>query len=390
MSATYASSGLQFGASEKLHARIIGIDVFRFFAIVGVVFIHASDKTTLGNAFDLASRFSVPFFFIVAGYFAGLRPDLSFSRTLRSVAKRIILSYLVWLSLYVVYSGYDLRQLTSIRDLASLLIYAGPGWHLWFLPSLAFGTLMLSIVGRSGELRSLVGLAVAIYLAGLAIGPYARIVFSVSDLGIHPRNGLFFGFPFMVLGYWVGRTGWNGWSFSTGALLYFGGLMHGRGGQLALHHAGGSQLRRFGGNGADGGRRLLDGAQAPRSGYRAPHRPSRKVQFGNVRQPSRNHVRGSALGERHGLYVRVRGRRADSRFGGRPGGCLRTISACSAHPAIGSVRARSDEARGEAEDAGLRLRVAGRPREPLGQLRPQAFDPTALVADPVPAGDKRS
>lgn len=158
MSVAYASSGPQFGASEKLHARIIGIDVFRFFAIVGVVFIHASDKTTLGNAFDLSSRFSVPFFFIVAGYFAGLRPDLSFSRTLRSVAKRIILPYLVWLSLYVVYSGYDLWQLTSIRNLASLLIYAGPGWHLWFLPSLAFGTLMLSIVGRSGELRSLVGL----------------------------------------------------------------------------------------------------------------------------------------------------------------------------------------------------------------------------------------
>jgi surface polysaccharide O-acyltransferase-like enzyme len=225
MSIAYTSGSTQRDASAALHARINGIDVFRFLAVVGVVFIHASDKTTIGNALDLASRFGVPFFFIVAGYFAGLKPKLSFLNEVRHVGKRIIGPYLVWLALYTVYSGYDFSNLLSIRGLMLLFVYAGPGWHLWFLTSLAFSVMMLAILRRLCELRTLVGLAIVVYIAGLAIGPYARIVFSIANLGIHPRNGLFLGFPFMVMGYWIGRNRWSGWPFLAGALLYLGGFM---------------------------------------------------------------------------------------------------------------------------------------------------------------------
>ncbi|WP_082443364.1 MULTISPECIES: acyltransferase family protein [unclassified Sphingomonas] len=166
MSTAQALSTPEASASSALHSRVNGIDVFRFLAVVGVVFIHANNKTTFGTAFDLASRFGVPFFFIVAGYFAGMKSDLSFFNAVRHIVQRILIPFAVWLVLYLVYFEYRPPVLAEPLTVAWVLMTGGPAFHLWFLPSLAFGTLMLVVLRRFCSLPMLVGTAVVLYAGG--------------------------------------------------------------------------------------------------------------------------------------------------------------------------------------------------------------------------------
>lgn len=234
-------------------SRIESVDAFRLLAITAVIAIHtqpfhsgsSSDgdiSKYLSPIIDQSARFAVPFFFVISGYFWGIKLKNSVSVTHISIqmAKRIFYIFAAWSIAYML--PYNLSVIWEHGFLESIkvaywnlinltndpvtLVMQGTKVHLWFLIALLYSLGISSFFIEKKRYKMLIALSVALYLIGVACKAYAN-----TPLGIHTsfntRNGPFFGTIFFVSGYFLSKlTPTPGW-FSKGvALLGFGYLLH--------------------------------------------------------------------------------------------------------------------------------------------------------------------
>jgi len=233
--------------------RIVSVDVFKLLAITAVIAIHtepfrgsASGESNLyqylGVLINQLSRFAVPFFFVISGYFWGtkIKGSVSVASVSISIAKRICLIFAAWSVIYAlpynISSIFEHGLLGSITvaycNLINLskdpvtLMMQGTKVHLWFLIALLFSLGISSLLVEKEKQNTLIAISVMLYLIGLLARAY-----SDTPLGIHinfnTRNGPFFGTIFFVSGYFLAnRTPEPGW-FSKGVtLLGVGWIFH--------------------------------------------------------------------------------------------------------------------------------------------------------------------
>ncbi|HEX9594371.1 MAG TPA: acyltransferase [bacterium] len=205
--------------------RITSIDTVRAVAMAAVICVHVEpfkeQSPLLFAAINQGSRFAVPFFFIASGYLftrklmAGADLDATTGRFLR----RILVVFVAWSAVYLVAPSYTLIAKLGLHDgllrnargnlvdaLAHpvQLLLVGTAPHLWFLPSLMMGIVILAAAIALGRERWLPPLAVALYLVGLLAGSYSvvPIGFSLHTQSIH---GPFFSTLFVAIGWWLAR-----------------------------------------------------------------------------------------------------------------------------------------------------------------------------------------
>lgn len=188
--------------SEKAAlARNTGVDAMRFVMASLVVLLHSlpgstdPDYSTADTLTAMVCRGAVPFFFIASGYF--LRPDKgTLLDGLIGPVKKFAPIYLFWLAVYFVVCQFTPQHkwTWSPRELLS----GGAAFHLWFIPALTAGTIIVSTGVR------LVGLRVtAIAVIGLA--SVAMVYNSYYEV-LHPpghatRGGFFIAPAFILMGY---------------------------------------------------------------------------------------------------------------------------------------------------------------------------------------------
>ena len=188
--------------------RSAGIDACKFVAFIGVVFIHTSHALDISGPsalgfLDQISRFAVPFFFLASGYFLGLRSRPGWPAWRRR-SIRILTIFAFWSFFYVLLARPSLHELVSVRFLAKWILSGGPGYHLWFLPSLLIClSVFLVALSVSGTNRVLM-VPVALYLFGMAFGSY-RLALGLPDLHFNTHNGPFFGTLFVAAGYLLAK-----------------------------------------------------------------------------------------------------------------------------------------------------------------------------------------
>lgn len=228
--------------------RIQSVDVFRVFAIIAVVALHTavySGPNAVGRELDTATllnnayRFAVPLFFVLSGYFWASRCATGAELLRRSVvmSKRVLLIFLAWAVIYLIapvgeaFHAYGYLgsikafywTLSSPNGMLDALL-VGPKVHLWFLPALISIVLISGVFVARQMDRSLLALAIALYLIGLAGGAYANTPLGLQS-GFNFRNGPFFGLIFFVTGYWLQKRGQHIVSLPLGLLLAVTGLV---------------------------------------------------------------------------------------------------------------------------------------------------------------------
>jgi surface polysaccharide O-acyltransferase-like enzyme len=207
--------------------RIQGVDVVKLIAITGVIVIHAAPFSEMSAEkgiyrqleilLNQSSRFAVPFFFIISGYFFGTKERYDkpkiISNTVVTV-KRLFLIFLAWNVIYIlpynvgaIYE-YGLSgpfkvaywHLISLTSDPVRLIFHGTKAHLWFLAGLIWAVSFTGLFRYWGLYRSAFIIAAGLYLIGLLGHSY-----SDSPLGIHfnfdIRNHIFFSTIFFITGY---------------------------------------------------------------------------------------------------------------------------------------------------------------------------------------------
>lgn len=138
--------------------RLIGIDLFRGLAILAVAILHVDGgikvlPTGWSRITDFA-LFAVPFFLALSFYLAIDKLYVSsHPYPLRSRLIRLLVPYGIWSGIYLLYKviKYSVTgEISTLVDLVgdplSLICFGGAAFHLYFLPLLAIGTVLIKFV----------------------------------------------------------------------------------------------------------------------------------------------------------------------------------------------------------------------------------------------------
>ncbi len=202
------------------------LDVIRLVMAVLVLYIHVP---AFADSFEEVNyllkygiaRLAVPFFFICNGYF-------SFSQNIANIklqARKMLQLYCIWTLIYSPIILYNfvidprksilMKTLLILRDFLLIGSYS----QLWYLLAAALGFLLLySMLQAHWTWKWILFVAALLYGIGVFYEGYREIlelsIFKnmefieelVNGYNVFmgtARNGLFFGFPFIALGYWM-------------------------------------------------------------------------------------------------------------------------------------------------------------------------------------------
>jgi surface polysaccharide O-acyltransferase-like enzyme len=213
----------------KAEARSDSLDAFRLIAILFVVALHIELNHDLPEEvavlIRLGSRWAVPFFFILTGYFLG--PDEpAILRKSATQSARLLWIFCFASLLYVPAVILAVGVRTGLLQILQPATFAyGTQYHLWFLSSMFVGLQIIHAAYRFGLQKYLPFLAAMIVLLALATGSYGALY------GWNGLNSPQFDFarhllsvPFMWIGLAVAR-GKHFMTVKAAALLALTGLL---------------------------------------------------------------------------------------------------------------------------------------------------------------------
>jgi len=236
-------------------SRIQSVDIFRLLAIVAVISIHTtpfdigqnSDYSydwKIGFFINQVARFAVPFFFVISGYFWGMKIRQGgnpIAYSLKS-ANRILSLLLFWCVIYLVpfdeisssFSELGLIgpikhtywHINSLLQDPFTLIFQGTRVHLWFLISLVISILISSLFLYKQWVNWLILFSIMLYIFGIFAKSYVDTPVGIN-IEFNTRNGPFFGTILFVAGYYISGLKPNKKWFLYGFLIFFvGTIMH--------------------------------------------------------------------------------------------------------------------------------------------------------------------
>ena len=159
--------------------KLLGIEFIRGVSTYAVVLVHSGDETwglSIENTainFRLFFYFAVPFFLAAAFYFMTANPAISYSiKFWRSRVDRILVPYIIWSIIFfisraiiftVTHKTERLNQF--LQDPLSIIFLGGASYHLYFLPLLLTGSLLVLLMPLLERLKinSLGLLAIAMF-----------------------------------------------------------------------------------------------------------------------------------------------------------------------------------------------------------------------------------
>lgn len=157
-----------------------------FFVVFGHFIRSLIDESLFIRAlYNTIYTFHMPAFILISGYFAS--PKLNKKKLVRLI-KRLLIPYFIFQTIYIFFYHFLISDPLDFR-------YFYPEWSLWFLLSLFFWHLLLSIFAR---FKPALGMVLALF-CGIGIG-YLDIPGTFLSIS---RTFVFF--PFFLLGYYMNR-----------------------------------------------------------------------------------------------------------------------------------------------------------------------------------------
>lgn len=212
------------------------LDFIKGIACIFVVFMHCEFPGIMGIAVQAVSRFCVPFFFMVSGYFCyrtggGILSVSEYRCKILHIGRITLYASLFYLGLYLlrgIHSGSVSLSVNS-GQVIGWLFFNRPVWvvgQMWFLFALLYTYLYFFSFELSGHRKWA-------YVVGFLMFPaYILLAQGLHVVGIHVpnciyRNWAVEGFAFFMLGHWIHSKEHKieisntalGWIFAVSTLL---------------------------------------------------------------------------------------------------------------------------------------------------------------------------
>ena len=195
------------------------LDFIKGLACIFVVFMHCEFPGIVGIGVQAISRFCVPFFFMVSGYFCFSQKQSNHNEATSSdkwntikrkvvhVAKIILWSSLLYLAFAIafqfVFHSYDFT--INTKKIFDWIVFNQP-WvlsgHLWFLFALLYVYIFYGIFECNGLRKYAYIIAAVMFVVYICLAQGAYLI-GVTIPNIYYRNWIVEGFPFFMLGHWI-------------------------------------------------------------------------------------------------------------------------------------------------------------------------------------------
>lgn len=188
-------------------------DIIKLFLAVIVVLRHCGQslfdsKELFIRVFNvMVSPIAVPMFFAISGFFFFRDKN---NRDLKKYIYRLFALYMVWTLIYFpLILDFNYGDKTPILSMlirfAQKALFDGTYFHLWYIPSLMFAIFFVQLLGRRINNNSLLHIGLLLYIVGVLVDTYSILFPDIlwriyNEVFLTTRNGLFFGFVFVVIG----------------------------------------------------------------------------------------------------------------------------------------------------------------------------------------------
>lgn len=196
---------------ENIHERNYCLDLIKGIACICVVFMHCEFPGVFGILIQSISRFCVPFFFMVSGYFA-YREELQFTcsppqyKKIFHILKITILASMFYVVIEIV--KYVITRNAIVITKSQILywiLFNQPfliAGQLWFLFALLYVYIIFAFVQRL-NLYKVSYILIPILMFGYIILAQGMHLAGKSVTNMIYRNFLFEGFPLFMLGHFL-------------------------------------------------------------------------------------------------------------------------------------------------------------------------------------------
>jgi len=146
-------------------------------------------------------RITVPSFFMINGYY--FCKKINDNKAIKKYLIHLLIIYTTWFIIYLrpfLMKGDKMFVLYDFRIDLILEYYIFGYYHIWYVPALIMGVILLVLLKRTVKkdyILLLIGLV--LYISGYFIELMEGPLF-------YARNGLFIGYPFILLGYYIHTT----------------------------------------------------------------------------------------------------------------------------------------------------------------------------------------
>lgn len=208
------------------------IDNFRLIAAFLIVAIHTSPLKSFSETADFLvtycfGRIGVPFFLMVTGYFvlapyqkrfrsgnsrqASMQPQESFWKSgMGKFIRKTAVLYAVSTLLYLPLKIYSANMSKDIGGWLKELFFDGTFYHLWYLPAVILGCLLLAALLHCCSPLAISGIVFVLYLIGTLGDSYYGLISQIPffqtvyegmfQISSYTRNGIFFAPVFLWMG----------------------------------------------------------------------------------------------------------------------------------------------------------------------------------------------
>lgn len=180
------------------------IDIFRIVGAFCVVALHSPLDELPNSAallIRLLSRWAVPFFFLVSGYFIAKNSTKSGSEVFLKSINNLIGIYIISNIFYFIYYLVDSNP-STVAELTFVKFLHGQCAHLWFIAASIFGLLLLQFCSSRYSDRILLIIASLAFGVVLAITGYSSVLgLSIQQETAHYLSAI----PFIFSGFLIAR-----------------------------------------------------------------------------------------------------------------------------------------------------------------------------------------
>lgn len=202
------------------------IDITKFILSYIVVLVHALGYHLQDNLLwflieHLVFRLTVPFFFIVSGFFLGIKvkekPEKKMEY-IRKNLKSLFIHYLFWGGVYTIIGfGFNIRQGFGLKMSIFMCIRDALTFNpsaMWYVGALMFSFIVLAFLKTKKSFMISMAIGILFYIMGLLMGSYSGIFTGTMIepvlqnyymLFVSSSNGLFVGYIFVAIGYYFGN-----------------------------------------------------------------------------------------------------------------------------------------------------------------------------------------
>ena len=205
------------------------LDLAKFICAILIIILHTAPFASYSKVLTVGFRniitiIAVPFFFLTSGFLAFKKIDSLEGEKKKTYVfqylKRLVVMYLIWTAVYFVFVAIKWNRngfsMSSVLEYIKDFFFEGSYSTIWFLPALFAATLIVYLLHKKFNYRTIFIIACVIYLFTLGGSSYYGLVTKVPAIkAVYDlyysffdsiKNGVCFGMIFVSMGSMVSEN----------------------------------------------------------------------------------------------------------------------------------------------------------------------------------------